>query len=286
MKCRSLLAALIVASLIPASGALAAPPPTASALALPMVDIALPTTAVLMTAAAGDEAFAFAQPPPPERHVTVFESVRYRPRRYHEPPPPPRSSGPDRTDGFSQLHAGFLDPDGDERGPGFLGGFRGGVQVDEHLVFGGMVDWRHKAEQQSELVSETTGPGGEPIEVRREFSRSSSDLVPVMGFIQLSAGSVPFSPYFGGGAGYEILWLRAEDFTTGTEFEGTYGGFGWQVWAGASLPLGGTARLIAEVFSNQSEVGRDVRDDTTGETLHETINVDGTGMRFGLAWGF
>jgi len=107
-----------------------------------------------------------------------------------------------------------------------------------------------------------------------------------MGFLQLSAGSVPFSPYFGGAAGYEVLWLSAEDFTTATEFDGTYGGFGWQVWAGASLPLGGSARLVGEVFANQAEVGRDVTDDITGETFRETINVDGTGMRFGLAWGF
>jgi hypothetical protein len=97
---------------------------------------------------------------------------------------------------------------------------------------------------------------------------------------------VPFSPYFGAAAGYEVLWLRAEDFTAGTEFDATYGGFGWQAWAGASLPLGGTARVVAEVFTNQSEVGRDVEDVTTGERLRETVNVDGMGMRFGLAWGF
>jgi len=289
MNRRSLLAALVVATLFVAGGALAAPLPAASGLALPVVDVATPDAlapdapVLLATAPAG--ALAFAEPPP-VRRVTILESVRYRPRRYHEPPPPPpRTSSSNGPDGFSQIHAGFLDPDGDERGPGFLAGFRGGVSADEHVVFGGMVDWRHKAEQQSELVSTSTGPGGEPIEVRREFARSSSDLVPVMGFLQLSAGSVPFSPYVGAGAGYEVLWLSAEDFTTGEEFDGTYGGFGWQVWGGISLPLGGSTKLVAEAFANQSEVSRDITDGT-GETFRETINLDGTGLRFGFAWGF
>jgi hypothetical protein len=293
MSCRrSLLAALIVTAL-PAGGALAAPAPAISTLALPIVDdVALDGTVAggetgngfALATETGTVTVAFAQPPP-VRRVRVYESVRYRPRRrYHEPPPPPASSR-SKTDGFSQLHAGFLDPDGEERGPGFVAGFRGGIASD-HVVFGGMIDWRHKAETQSELVSETDGPGGEPIEVRREFSNSSSDLVPIMGFLQVNAGRLPFSPYFGAAAGYEVLWLRAQDHVTATEFDATYGGFGWQAWAGLSLPLGGTTRLVGEIFSNQSEVSRDVEDVTTGEVLQETVNVDGAGMRFGLSWGF
>ena len=122
---------------------------------------------------------------------------------------------------------------------------------------------------------------------RREVSRSSSDLFPFMGYVQLNADrDLPVIPYFGLSGGYEVLFLSAEDFATGEEFDGTFGGFGWQAWGGAALPLGPRAKFTGEVFINDAELGRDVEDNFTGESFRETVDMDGAGMRFGLSWGF
>src|SRR5262249_1569650 len=99
------------------------------------------------------------------------------------------------------------------------------------------------------------------------------------------AGDLPVVPYFGIGGGYEVLFLNAKDFQTGEKFDGTFGGWGWEAWGGAALPLSGNTRLAAEVFTNTASVERDV-DDPSGATFHEVVDLDGVGMRFGVNWGF
>jgi len=211
---------------------------------------------------------------------TRSEYTRFRPRQrgYY------RQSAP-RPETFSQLQLGFLDPEGDEE-PGVLFGFRGGLAVDRNIQIGGQIDWSHRGNSQTAVVSEGPGPGGTVITTRADLSRSSSDLVPMMGFIQVSADDLPVIPYFGVGAGLEVLHLSAENFQTGEHFSGTFAGFGWQIWGGAALPLSGRSRLTTEVFVNSAELSRDVEDPNSGQNFRETVNRDGTGMRVGLAWGF
>jgi hypothetical protein len=214
-----------------------------------------------------------------------YEASRYRPRRhprvYRERP----SSSYARAEGATQIHAGFLDPEGETATSGFLAGFRVGMQPDPHVEIGGGLDWRHKSERATEVLTTGPGPSGSEIVTRREVSRSSSDLFPFMAYVQLNADrDLPIIPYFGLSGGYEVLFLSAEDFATGEEFDGTFGGFGWQAWVGAALPLGPRAKFTGEVFINDAELGRDVEDALTGEQFRETVDMDGAGMRFGLSW--
>lgn len=210
-----------------------------------------------------------------------FAGVRYRPRS--------RSSGFYRRQpesaGVSQVHMGWFDPDGDQESR-FDIGLRGGPLLDRHVQLGLGVDWIHKAENVSSVSSTTTGPGGVPIEVKQEIARASVNMFPIMGFVQVSAGDdLSFIPYFGLAGGYQVLLLSGDDFTTGESFEGTFSGWGWQAWGGAAFPLGGRTRLTGELFVNGAELGRDATD-VNGQTVHETVNGDGMGLRFGLAWGF
>lgn len=208
-----------------------------------------------------------------------FAGVHYRPRggrRYRQP----------ESAGVSQVHIGWFDPDGDQESR-FDIGVRGGPMVDENLQIGLGVDWIHKGENISSVTSPGIGPGGVPIEVRTQIARASVNMFPIMGFIQMSGPeNMAVIPYFGAGAGYEVLVLSGDDFVTGQSFEGTFSGWGWQLWGGAGFPLGGRTRLNAEVFVNGAELGRDVTDDLTGFVVHETVKADGAGMRFGVAWGF
>jgi len=217
---------------------------------------------------------------------TIFESVRWRPRRWRDRDDrweQPRHSS---TSGFSQIHAGFLDPDG-EATASFLAGVRGGMGVDPHVQLGLGLDWVHKSEKNSVLVSSVDLPGQGPAERRLELAQASSNLFPMMGYLQVQPGDITgVMPYFGVGGGYSVLFLSADDFQTQQHFDATYGGWGWQAWGGVSVPLSGNARVSAEVFRNQSDVGRDVKDPQSGITYREIVNLDGVGMRFGLGWGF
>ena len=212
----------------------------------------------------------------------TLEAVRYRPRsRYRDN----YDRGP-RNESLTQLHLGFFDPEGDADN-GFVVGMRGGPLVDPHIQIGAGLDWVHRSDQQSAVLGSQPGPGGTTITTRRELARSSSNLFPIMGFLQVQADpDMPFIPYFGVGGGYEVLFLSAEDFNTGESFDATYGGWGWQAWGGAALPLSGRSRLSGEIFVNGGDAHRDVDDTISGGVVREIVSLSGVGMRFGLNWGF
>jgi len=217
------------------------------------------------------------------RPTTGFESITYRPR-YDRPRRYPGESRYSRTSTVSQLHAGFFSPS-EFSSTGFLLGFRGGIAPDDHVQVGVDVDWHYKNDNQTDVVSQQQLPTGGTSQVKRVLSRASSNLVPVLGYVQVSGDrSMPIIPYAGAGLGYEAYFLSADDFSTGSHFDAEFGGFAWQAWAGAQLPLSGRSRLVGEVFVNRAELGRDV--DISGATYRETVNLNGAGMRFGVNWGF
>jgi hypothetical protein len=256
-----------------------ASPPRSGCFATPVA------TAELAAGFAGGSGFA---PPPPDEpgytQGTSFEAVRYRPRRsrYRDDYDEPRS----RFRGVSQIHAGFLDPEG-PADAGFVVGFRGGQQVDGVLELGLGLDWRNKSGNETVVLQESVGPGGERIVVERQLTRYSSNLFPVLAYVQVSAPSdMGLVPYFGFAGSYQAVFLSAEDFQTGDEFDATYDGWGWQLWGGAAIPLGGRSRFVGELFLNNADLNREIFDPITGEEYRETVSTDGIGGRFGLNWGF
>jgi hypothetical protein len=259
--------AAAIAVAVASSPALAGTPSAPSAFALPVETVL----------ASSEGANGFAQAPP------TLESIRYRPRhRWREPDDSGRGYG-SRSTAFYQVHGGFLDPDG-AQSSNALFGFRAGANMDQ-VQLGLGADWSHRSDEVSEVVQQVGLPSGNTGERRRKLASSSSNLFPSMAFLQLSPGAgMGVRPYVGVGGGYEVLFLSAEDFTTGDSFDATYGGWGWQAWGGLAIPLGGTTHLNAEVFRNSGEVGRDV--DDAGGRYREVVNVDGTGARFGFSWGF
>lgn len=215
-------------------------------------------------------------------HVTVPEEqllgVHYRPRNSH---------WGNRVDAqtVSQIHLGFFDPEGTP-GREFLLGIRGGPMLDPHIQLGVGLDWSHLLDNSSSVTQASPGPNGTTLTVKQDLSRASTNVFPIMAFAQFSADdNAGFVPYFGLSGGYEVVNLSADNFQTSQSFDATYGGWGWQVWGGAAIPLSGQVRLGAEVFLNTSEPGRDVTSDT-GTTYRETVKINGSGLRIGMAWGF
>ena len=77
------------------------------------------------------------------------------------------------------------------------------------------VDWMHRSENSSDVISESPGPGGTTITTQRQLSQSSSNLFPMMAFVQVSADDkMPVIPYFGVAGGYQVLFL-SDIFPTG-----------------------------------------------------------------------
>lgn len=200
----------------------------------------------------------------------------------------PRTGGWGRrtdSESVSQIHLGFFDPEGDASRE-FLVGLRGGPQVDPHIQVGVGLDWSHITDNASSVSRTNDGPGGTQIQATRALSRASTNLFPIMAFVQLSADDdMPVIPYFGLAGGYEVMHLSADDFVDNTSFDATYGGWGWQLWGGAAFPLSGRARVNGEIFVNTAEPSRDVTD-PDGITYTESVKAGGIGMRLGIAWGF
>jgi hypothetical protein len=286
MKRSSIGAALLCALCVPLA-AHAAVTPEVSAFAMPTIALSEETTEGLVAGNVSNEWRFTPAPPRP------YESVRYRPRHpaYYPPPPPQSSPSPHASRSewpktVAELHGGVFDPEGETSQNGYLLGSRFGLQFNPQIQMGALIDWHHKGDRESQIISTGTGPGGQEIVTQREIGNTSSDLLPMLGYLQISAARLPLTPYFGIGGGYEALFLHAEDFQTGTHFDATFGGFGWQAWGGASLRLGESARLNAEAFMNEAELGRDFVDPISGEIFRETVKQNGVGVRGGLSFGF
>jgi hypothetical protein len=182
----------------------------------------------------------------------------------------------------TQLSTGYYNPSGPPVA-NFLLSARVGAQVDPHVQLGFMLDWAHKSDRVSATFGHET-VGGVDLSLEDSRLRGRSDLVPLLAFVQVGGDeSMRPIPYVGFGAGYEILSLAA-DRPDGTRFDGTFGGWGWQLWFGAGLSLAGQARLNGELFFNHTDLGRDVNVD--GRVLRQTASFNGPGMRLGVAWGF
>ncbi|MEO5617469.1 MAG: hypothetical protein ABIS67_06830 [Candidatus Eisenbacteria bacterium] len=217
-------------------------------------------------------------PPGWEREpATRNDAIRYRNRGSHS-----RRSGGESP---FQIHLGFFDSEGDGS-TSFVGGLRGGPQIDRHIQIGGAVDWVHRSEDQTVVAGDPYTQGGTVITPTRVLSRASSNLFPIQLFMQLSADQdMSVIPFGGIAGGYHLLFLSADDFDTQTTYDASFGGWGWQAWVGAGIPLSGQSRLTGEVFMSQSNPERTVADPNGFEYV-ERVEADGVGMRFGLQWGF
>ena len=266
--------AALAAALLPVTAA-ASPGISGSLLQNPsfmMPLVSVTSAAVMVEEAAAPPTFALAAP--------FVGGVGYRPRAYRS-----RASVMPTT---TQVHVGFFDPT-DNFSTGFVGGFRMGPQVDPRVQIGLALDWWHRSESTRMKLGDRTGPGGNGSE-ELILSRSTADLMPILAFVQVSGDeNLPIIPYGGFGVGYEWLFVSADDYRTQESFEQTFGGFGWQVWGGAGIPLDGRTRVNGEVFYNGSEVGSDVDVDIAGfgpATVRDVVKMNGLGMRFGISWGF
>jgi hypothetical protein len=219
-----------------------------------------------------------------EPATMTFAGVMYQPRTHATQPIPVQPAEPPGPRSQVQIHGGFFQPDGG-LSDGFVAGMRGGAMLSPNAEVGVSADWQYRASEQLQGVSAATGPGGTPITTSRQISSFSESTFPLLAFLQLSVDPDRFlAPYAGIGGGYEFVTLSATDFVTSSTFNATYGNWGWQAWVGARVKVARQAGVFAEAFRNQCTAKRDVYDPIGNQTLRESVNLDGVGMRFGLSF--
>jgi len=241
----------------------------------PAFDVSAATVSVTPKAPdapAADAALALKRP--------FVSRVGYRPRAYRSP----MRAMPITA----QFHVGFFYPV-DNFSTGFDAGFRIGPQVDPHVQIGLAMEWWHRSDDEVLDLGKIEAPGGAAYE-ELILSESTANLVPILVFVQVRGDeNMPVIPYGGFGVGYEWLSVTADDYLTHESFDQTYGGFGWQTWLGAALPLDWRLRLNAEVFLNNCDVDTEVDvyiEDYGPATVRDVVNMNGVGMRVGITWGF
>lgn len=234
--------------------------------------VSLPASAFATPAWSGGDLIAASGPYAEARRWR--RAPRYNERRtYHR-----------NTQAWLTVRGGFFDAD-DVSENDWLVGLKVSGEVANNLSLGVSTDLHRRSDAERARIEEFRDPAGNLVRTTVTTFESSSNLIPILGVVEMRFPSAGFQPYVGLGAGYEVLVVDGTDFATGNDFSDTFGGFGWQAHGGISFPLGGTTRLVGEGFWNHSTVTRKIRDEFTGERVKEEIDVNGAGLRAGLAFG-
>jgi hypothetical protein len=154
-------------------------------------------------------------------------------------------------------------------------GVRFGRRLGAHLQGGLLVDWTFERKNVEQPINEL--PGLQPQLI---LARADGQLVPMMAFFEVSLTEKRFLvPYGGIAAGYEWLFLRANNYVTGESASATYANFAWQGWGGMGIRLDPGLRVDFELSYNGGSLERDAPG-TSG--LREAVRVNGVGARVGL----
>ena len=237
---------------------------------------------LVLLAAAGVSAPAFAGPYP---DATAPGWTRSDVRRYWPapPPPPPRHAQP--ILGWIEFRGGFFDSQ-DVSANDWTIGMKTSARVAPNVMLGFSADYQRRDDAGREVTSQYVDPTGHIVTTTTTAVQNESNLWPLMATLEFHLPMGSIDPYFGGGAGWEFLNVQAYDYTRGYAYSADYDGFGYQVFGGVRLPLGGRAKFSGEVFWNGATVDREFFDPYSGFYIEENINVDGIGGRGGLAFAF
>ena len=187
--------------------------------------------------------------------------------------------------GFMSIGGGMFDPK-TQPGNGFYANFDIGSEVSAPLDIGGRIAWYHRSSDGEQVLSSYQLPNGTVVQQSVETQSVDTDLLPVMGIIRLKFPVAPqFTPYVGGGAGYEWLWVQGTD-SDGVPFSNDYAGFGAQLMGGLNIMASETVGLYGEATYNFSTLDFDYFDPTLNAQIKESVDMDGLAVHGGLRFRF
>jgi len=186
----------------------------------------------------------------------------------------PTPKGPKPKANSIDLNGGLFVPI-DVNAPSPTLGVRLGRRLGAHLQGGLLLGWTY---ERKNLEQPANGlPGLQPQLI---LARAEGSLVPAMAFFEVSLTEKRYLvPYGGIAAGYEWLYLHANDYRTGETASTTFANWAWQSWGGIGLRLDQGLRFDVELFYNGGSLERDATD---ASGLREAVVVNGVGARVGL----
>lgn len=208
------------------------------------------------------------------------DNGNYRPALIRKP-----WSRPKRERGWFYLRGGVFDYENVAKDD-FVIGFKVAGRLSDFFSMGLSADLQRREAYDQVRVEEFRDPTGNMVRSSVTTFASSSNLIPAMAIAEVEIPTALFRPFAGIGGGYEWMVVEFEDYESGLFSKSTYGGLGWQVWAGLAVPMAKTAALTGELYLNRGTVSRDVQDVATGDVRKEEIDVDGGGFRAGLRLAF
>jgi hypothetical protein len=214
--------------------------------------------------------------------ATFADGTRSDYRRYYRRPVNNYDRG---TQGWFDVRGGFFDTQDVSRND-WTAGVKAMGKVTPQLSLGLATDLHRRTHADRIVSSQYTDPTGHVVTTSSTADDAESNLVPIMGVLELHVPSRGADPYFGAAAGWEFLNVHVRDFQTGIEDEANYDGPGFQAFGGIAFPIGDRARFTTEAYWNGATVKRDVRDFNSGTLVEERIDVNGVGARAGLGFAF
>jgi hypothetical protein len=208
------------------------------------------------------------------------DNGNYRPAIIRKP-----WSRPKKERGWFYLRGGVFDYENVAKDD-FVIGFKVAGRMSDFFSLGLSTDLQRREAYDQVRVEEFRDPTGNMVRSSVTTFASSSNLIPVLAIAEVEIPTALFHPFAGIGGGYEWMVVEFEDYESGLFSKNTYGGLGWQAWAGLAVPMAKTAAITGEIYMNRATVSRDVQEVDTGDVLREEINVNGGGFRAGLRLAF
>ena len=162
------------------------------------------------------------------------DDSRVKRRRWHEP---------DRDEGRSYgprswltLRGGVFDSE-DVREDDYLVGIKATGRIGPGFWAGVSTDLQRRTQSEQIRLESFIDASGNEVTATATIFASSSNLFPVMAVLEYEIPTPGLRPYVGVGAGYEVLVTYVDDFEAGLTSTDTFGGFGWQGYAGLAIPI-------------------------------------------------
>jgi hypothetical protein len=208
------------------------------------------------------------------------QSPNYRPALIRKP-----WNRPKKERGWFYMRGGVFDYETVAKDD-FVIGFKVAGRLSDFFSLGISTDLQRREAYDQVRVEEFRDPTGNLVRSSVTTFASSSNLIPILATMDVELPTAFFHPYAGIGGGYQVMVVEFEDYDAGLFSKSTYGGLGWQAWAGLAVPMANIASITGELYLNRATVSRDVQDVDTGDIRKEEINVNGGGFRAGLRLAF
>ncbi|MGH7726590.1 MAG: hypothetical protein ACREOU_14275 [Candidatus Eiseniibacteriota bacterium] len=205
--------------------------------------------------------------------------------RYYKPPPPPPPPLERPILGWATLRGGVFDADNVASNDWSIG-FKTTGLISPMFQAGLSVDLIRRDEEAGSVIIQRVDGAGHVVESQATLYDVESNLVPVLGLLEVHFPTDVVRPYFGAAGGWEFLNVHEFDAARGYGIESNYDGPAYQFYGGANFAISPRIHLNAEAFWNGATVDREVFDPVSGFIFEERIDLDGWGARGGLSFAF